>query len=196
MVALPPFRQAGAPGKGIHHMKAPPDHLRVAQCRRAAVTPHFGMTAPVPVFSQEPPPVTSSSTTAFAFTTSNTETNGVSYAYKLDGATNWEPDKRKHSFAVRSGERIARDSGPGDRRSRQRLRLAGELQLDYRRRRHADRDAILRHFGDADLSAEQRSCRGVEQRRHDGRVEDRMDEPRRRIADLSGATVMRNVGCV
>jgi hypothetical protein len=45
--------------------------------------------APIPTFSQEPPPVTSSSTAAFAFTTSNSETNGVSYAYKLDGATTW-----------------------------------------------------------------------------------------------------------
>jgi hypothetical protein len=47
--------------------------------------------APVPVFSQEPPPVTNSSTAAFAFTTSNNETNGVSYAYKLDSATTWSP---------------------------------------------------------------------------------------------------------
>jgi len=45
--------------------------------------------APVPAFSQEPPLVTSSSTAVFAFTTSNAETNGVSYAYKLDGATTW-----------------------------------------------------------------------------------------------------------
>ncbi len=45
--------------------------------------------APVPAFSQEPPLVTSSSSAVFAFTTSNTETNGVSYAYKLDGATTW-----------------------------------------------------------------------------------------------------------
>ncbi len=45
--------------------------------------------APVPAFSQEPPLVTSSSTAVFAFGTSNTETNGVSYAYKLDGATTW-----------------------------------------------------------------------------------------------------------
>jgi hypothetical protein len=45
--------------------------------------------APVPVFNQEPPPVTSSSTAIFAFGTSNSETNGVSYAYKLDGATTW-----------------------------------------------------------------------------------------------------------
>jgi hypothetical protein len=45
--------------------------------------------APVPIFSQEPPTVTSSTTATFAFTTSNSETNGVSYAYKLDGATTW-----------------------------------------------------------------------------------------------------------
>jgi hypothetical protein len=45
--------------------------------------------APVPVFSQEPPLVSSSSTAVFAFTTSNAETNGVGYAYKLDGATTW-----------------------------------------------------------------------------------------------------------
>jgi hypothetical protein len=45
--------------------------------------------APVPAFNQEPALVTSSSTAVFAFGTSNTETNGVSYAYKLDGATTW-----------------------------------------------------------------------------------------------------------
>src|SRR5258706_16195 len=45
--------------------------------------------APVPAFSQEPPLVTSSSSAVFAFATSNTETNGVSYAYKLNGATTW-----------------------------------------------------------------------------------------------------------
>jgi hypothetical protein len=48
-------------------------------------------TAPVPAFNQEPPPVTSSSTAVFALTTSNSETNGVSYAYELDGATTWTP---------------------------------------------------------------------------------------------------------
>jgi hypothetical protein len=45
--------------------------------------------APVPAFSQEPPLVSSSSTAFFAFGTSNNETNGVSYAYELDGATTW-----------------------------------------------------------------------------------------------------------
>jgi hypothetical protein len=48
-------------------------------------------TAPVPAFSQEPSPVTSSSTAVFTFTTSNVETGGVSYAYELDGATTWTP---------------------------------------------------------------------------------------------------------
>jgi hypothetical protein len=48
-------------------------------------------TAPVPAFRQEPPSVTGSSTAAFAFTTSNSETGGVSYAYELDGATTWTP---------------------------------------------------------------------------------------------------------
>ena len=47
--------------------------------------------APVPVFTQEPPPVTSSNTAFFAFGTSNNETNGATYAYKLDGATTWSP---------------------------------------------------------------------------------------------------------
>src|SRR5712672_3616326 len=45
--------------------------------------------APVPVFTQEPPPVTSSNTAFFAFGTSNNETNGATYTYKLDGATTW-----------------------------------------------------------------------------------------------------------
>jgi hypothetical protein len=45
--------------------------------------------APVPAFGQEPPSVTNSSTATFAFTTSNAETNGVSYAYRLDAATTW-----------------------------------------------------------------------------------------------------------
>jgi hypothetical protein len=48
-------------------------------------------TAPVPAFSQEPPSTTGSTTAVFAFTTSNTETGGVSYAYELDGATTWTP---------------------------------------------------------------------------------------------------------
>ncbi len=48
-------------------------------------------TAPVPVITQEPPSVTSSSTAFFQFGTSNTETNGVAYAYELDGATTWTP---------------------------------------------------------------------------------------------------------
>jgi hypothetical protein len=47
--------------------------------------------APVPAFSQEPPSVTNSSTAAFAFTTTNSETGGVNYAYELDGATTWTP---------------------------------------------------------------------------------------------------------
>ena len=47
--------------------------------------------APVPAFSQEPPSVTNSTTAVFAFTTSNNETGGVSYAYELDGATTWTP---------------------------------------------------------------------------------------------------------
>ena len=47
--------------------------------------------APLPVFSQEPPPVTNSNAAAFAFATSNNETSGVSYAYKLDTATTWSP---------------------------------------------------------------------------------------------------------
>jgi hypothetical protein len=48
-------------------------------------------TAPVPAFSQEPSQVTNSSAAFFAFTTSNSETGGVSYAYELDGATTWTP---------------------------------------------------------------------------------------------------------
>jgi hypothetical protein len=47
--------------------------------------------APVPAFSQEPPSVTNSTTAVFAFTTSNNETGGVSYAYEMDGATTWSP---------------------------------------------------------------------------------------------------------
>jgi hypothetical protein len=56
-----------------------------------AGTLQIDTTAPIPIFSQEPPSVTSSSTAVFTFATSNTETNGVSYAYKLDGATTWTP---------------------------------------------------------------------------------------------------------
>ena len=47
--------------------------------------------APAPVFTQEPPLVTSSNTAFFALSTSNNETNGATYAYKLDGATTWSP---------------------------------------------------------------------------------------------------------
>jgi hypothetical protein len=37
MVALPPFRQAGPPAEGLHHMMAPSSQRRVAWCYRAAV---------------------------------------------------------------------------------------------------------------------------------------------------------------
>jgi hypothetical protein len=63
--------------------------LSAATNNNPAGTLQIDTVAPVPAFSLEPPPVTSGSTAAFAFTTSNSETNGVSYAYKLDGATTW-----------------------------------------------------------------------------------------------------------
>jgi hypothetical protein len=66
-----------------------PVDLSGATNNNPAGTLQIDTVAPVPAFSQEPPPVTSSSTATFAFTTSNSETNGVSYAYKLDGATTW-----------------------------------------------------------------------------------------------------------
>ena len=78
--------------------------------------------APVPVFNQEPPPVTSSSTAVFAFTTSNSETNGVSYAYKLDSATTWTAVSGNTLSLSGLANGFTHDLGPGDRRSGQRLR--------------------------------------------------------------------------
>jgi len=75
----------------------------------------------VPVFNQETSAVTTSSAAVFAFLTSNTETNGVSYAYKIDGEDNVDAvtgstlslsgaGQRSHGFSPGEGwggERLA-----------------------------------------------------------------------------------------
>jgi hypothetical protein len=46
-------------------------------------------TPPIPVINQAPPSTTASTSALFAFGTSNIETTGITYAYKLDGAASW-----------------------------------------------------------------------------------------------------------
>jgi hypothetical protein len=54
-----------------------------------AGTLQIDTTPPVPIINQAPPSTTASTSALFAFGTSNIETTGITYAYKLDGAASW-----------------------------------------------------------------------------------------------------------
>jgi len=56
----------------------------------ASLTLTYDTIAPTPVFTQTPPATGATSSAAFGFGTSNSDT-GVVYGYELDGATTWTP---------------------------------------------------------------------------------------------------------